>query len=148
MSVKLEREDRNAEADCVISTPSSSDMSAVGTAGPPSYPSTANGLKGYWRDKNCTSIDGLPGVTSGFQAPQQFFPDAIKAVTGEVQSKDIERIEPGSSVHVSSWKRVLSRLMPGWEQEKQGIIVGFLWGALAMVVAQRTMSVLAGILIT
>jgi len=143
ISVRRETEDINAETDsCVISTPPSSDTSAVGTTEASStYPFTDKGLKGYWRDRNCRSIDGLPGVISGFQAPQSFSPNAIKAVSGEVQGKDVEQVEPGfSAIQVRSWKRIFSKLMPGWGQKKHSLIVGFLWGALVMVVAQRAIS--------
>jgi len=147
-SVILEKADLEAETDsCAISTSPSSNTSAVGTAEVQSYPFTGNGLKGYWRDKNRTSIDGLPGVVSGFKAPKSFSPNFIKAVTGEVQPKDVERVDLASSVQIRNVKGVLSGLIPGWEQEKLGVVVGFLLGALAMAVAQRAKSVLGGILI-
>ncbi|KAF8805274.1 hypothetical protein BYT27DRAFT_7192995 [Phlegmacium glaucopus] len=147
-SVKLETEDIRAQAEsCAISAPPSpsSNTSVVRTSfetetDHPSevqtYPLTDKGLKGYWRDKNHMSIDGLPGVTSGFKAPQPFFPNANKA-RAEVQPRYVERVEPASSVQVRSLK--------GWEQEKHGIVVGFILGVLAMVVVQRGISGLAGI---
>jgi hypothetical protein len=147
-SVRLETEDIKAEAEsCAISTSPSLNASAFGTTFPSdiqipsqvqSYPLTAKGLKGYWRDKNSKSIDGLPGVISAFIAPQSFSP-IIKTVIAEDQD-----VKPASSVR--SFKGELSRMVPGWELKKHGVVVGFVFGALAMVVAQRAMSVLAGIL--
>ena len=148
-STKLELEDIKAENDsCAISTSTalSSNTAAIGTIPPTeidapsqvqSYPLTDQGLKGYWRDHNAKSIDGLTGVTNGFNSPHQFSPNA------KVQSKDVERVRPAS---VQVVRKGLSGLFPGWEQEKKGIVVGFLLGALAMVVAQRVMSVLAVVL--
>ena len=153
-STKLESEDIKAETDsCAISisTGPASNTAAIGTIVPTeidapsqvqSYPLTDKGLKGYWRDQNAKSIDGLTGVTNGFKSAHQFSPNAIKAVA-KVQSKDVERVGPAS---LQIRRGALLGLFPGWKQEKQGIIVGFLLGALAMVVAQRAMSVLAGIL--
>ena len=146
--MRLEAEDIKVEAEsCGLSTSFSSNEAAVGTTSSldteipshvQSYPLTAKGLKGYWRDRNCKSIDGLPGVTSGFIAPQSFSPIA-KTV---IENQNIERVEPASSsVQVRGLERSLSRLVPGWEQEKHGVVVGFLLGALAMVVAQRAMRV-------
>lgn len=144
-SVRLETEDIKAEAEsCAISTSLSSNASAVGTTFPSdiqissqaqSYPLTTKGLKGYWRDKNSKSIDGLPGVVSAFIAPQSFSPI--------IKTED-QDVKPASSVR--SLKGEPSRLVPGWEPEKHGVVVGFVFGALAVVVAQRAMSVLAGIL--
>jgi len=152
-SLRLETEDIKAEAEsCDLSSSSSSNASDVGTtfsleaeipSQVQSYPLTAKGLKGYWRDRNCKSIDGLPGVTSGFIATQSFSP----IVKTAIENQDIERVEPpSSSVQVRSLKGPLSRLIPGWEQEKHAVVVGFVFGALVMVVAQRAMSVSRGIL--
>lgn len=140
--MKLETEDIKAEADsCAIST--SSNASTFPSSQAQSYPLTAKGLKAYWRDINCKSIDGLPGVTSGFIAPQPFS-QVVKTTVSEI--RDTERVESASSVQVrNSSKQMLSRLVPGREQE-HGVVVGFVLGALAMVVAQR-MAVLASILI-
>jgi len=153
---KLETEDIKVEAEsCVASTSPSSTTSVARTSftaetGIPSevqsYPLTAKGLKGYWRDKNYQSIDGLPGMISGFKASQHFSPNAPRAMaTVNTQLRDIKRVEPAFSVQVGSLKGVFSGLVPGWEQEKYGVVVGFVLGALAMVVAERGMSVLAGI---
>jgi hypothetical protein len=153
-SVKLETEDLKAEMEsCDIPTSSSSDASAVDTTFPAdiatpsqvqSYPLTDKGLKGYWRDKNGKSIDGLLGVSSGFTAQQKFSPIPKPVI---VEDKDIERVELASVVRARSLKGGLSRLGLGWEQEKNGVVLGFVFGALAVVVAQRAISVLAGILI-
>lgn len=141
-------EDIKAETDSCdvsISSSPSSNKLAVNTIVPAeidtpsqaqSYPLTAKGLKGYWRVNNYKSIDGLPGITNGFKTLQTFSPNTIKAVAG-VQPKDLERVE---SVQVR--RGVLS-----WKQERYGVVMGFVLGVLAMVVAQRATSVLAGILI-
>lgn len=142
-SVKQEAEDIKAEAEfCAISTSPSTNTSTIDIQSKvQTYPLTAKGLKGYWRDKNSQSIDGLPGVHSGFKATQQFSPNSIKA-RDLVRKDDIESVEPASSV---SSKVELFRLVPRLEQEKHGIILGFVLGALAVTIAQRGMSTLAGI---
>lgn len=151
LSVKLETEDIKAEIEsCPISTSPSLNTSAVTTTSAvetdnssevQTYPSTAKGLKGYWRDKNYKSIDGLPGVTSGFKASQPFSPNAKKAKAAPRHHD----VEPTSSNQIRSLKVALSELVPGWEQEKHGIVVGFILGAMAMIVAERGISRLAGI---
>lgn len=153
-ALKLAMEDMKAESESTASP--SSNTSAISTIFTSetdipfqvqTYPLTAKGLKGYWRDRNCQSIDGLPGVTSGFKAPQSFSPNASIA-GAEVRPKDTEHgFEPVSFVQVLRGLKGVpsSLLLPRWElQEKHGVVVGFVLGALAMVVAERGMS-LAGI---
>jgi hypothetical protein len=150
-ALKLAMEDIKAESESTASP--SSNTSAVSTiftsetdipSQVQTYPLTAKGLKGYWRDRNCQSIDGLPGVTSGFKAPQSFSPNASTA-GAEVRP---ERFEPVSFIQVLRGLKGAPSglLLPRWElQEKHGVVVGFVLGALTMVVAERGMSVLAGI---
>ena len=143
--MQLETADIKAEAE---SCPTSlSNTSAVGThiaveTDIPSqvqgYPLTAEGLKGYWRDINCKSIDGLPGVISGFKALQSFSPNAIRA-KAHVKPRDIERVQQASSAQIGILKGMLSGLV---QQEKYGVVVGFVLGVLAMIIAERGMTIL------
>ena len=100
------------------------------------YPLTAEGLKRYWRDNNCKSIDGLPGVISGFKALQSFSPNAIRA-KAHTEPGEIERIESISSAQIGILK-MLSGLV---QQEKYGMVVGFVLGVLVMIIAERGMMI-------
>ena len=146
LSVQLETADIKAEAEsCPASLSNTSAVSshtAVETDVPSQvqgyYPLTAEGLKGYWRDSNCKSIDGLPGVISGFKALQSFSPNAIRA-KAHVKPRDIERVEQASSAQIGILKGMLSGLV---QQEKYGVVVGFVLGVLAMIIAERGMTIL------